>query len=146
MCYPEDFYDGLVGEYDALFDDWWTAAAWHGDVVAGLLTARGVIPPSPSTNASTRSSPVTTLCPTCSPTPTSSARSEAPHESGYYQTCEIDRGHWRPQPARGWRLSSGESPRGSALLGFVSADAATLADRMASDAERAAAPYKPPSG
>jgi hypothetical protein len=33
--------------------------------------------------------------------------------------------------------------RGSALLGFVSADAATLADRMASDAGRAAAPCKP---
>jgi hypothetical protein len=40
MGHPEDFYAGLAGDYDALFDDWWTAAAWHGDVVAGLLTAR----------------------------------------------------------------------------------------------------------
>jgi SAM-dependent methyltransferase len=41
-----DFYDGLAGEYHALFDDWWTAATWHGDVIAALLAARGVAPPS----------------------------------------------------------------------------------------------------
>jgi SAM-dependent methyltransferase len=46
MADPEDFYDGLAGDYDALFDDWWTAAARHGRVVAALLTARGVVPPS----------------------------------------------------------------------------------------------------
>jgi glycine/sarcosine N-methyltransferase len=41
-----DFYDGLAADYDALFEDWWTAASWHGDVVAALLAARGVVPPS----------------------------------------------------------------------------------------------------
>jgi SAM-dependent methyltransferase len=42
----EQFYDDLAADYHALFEDWWTAAAWHGDVVAALLTARGVVPPS----------------------------------------------------------------------------------------------------
>jgi SAM-dependent methyltransferase len=42
---PRDFYDGLAAGYDALFEDWWTAAQWHGGVVAALLTDRGVRPP-----------------------------------------------------------------------------------------------------
>jgi glycine/sarcosine N-methyltransferase len=46
MAQPRDFYDGLMADYHALFDDWWTAASWHGDVVAALLRARGVVPPS----------------------------------------------------------------------------------------------------
>ena len=46
MSDAEDFYDGLASDYDALFDDWWTAAEWHGRVVAELLSARGVVAPS----------------------------------------------------------------------------------------------------
>jgi glycine/sarcosine N-methyltransferase len=42
---PESFYDGLAEDYHALFDDWWTAAQWHGGVVASVLAARGVAPP-----------------------------------------------------------------------------------------------------
>jgi len=46
MGHPEDFYDGLAADYHTLFDDWWTAAELHGGVIAALLTARGVVPPS----------------------------------------------------------------------------------------------------
>lgn len=46
MAQPGDFYDGLANDYHALFDDWWTAAQWHGGVVAALLAVRGVVPPS----------------------------------------------------------------------------------------------------
>jgi SAM-dependent methyltransferase len=46
MARPRDFYDGLAPDYHALFDDWWTAAEWHGSVIAALLAARGVVPPS----------------------------------------------------------------------------------------------------
>src|SRR5215212_5998659 len=46
MADPRDFYDGLVADYHALFDDWWAAASWHGGVVAALLKARGVVPAS----------------------------------------------------------------------------------------------------
>jgi glycine/sarcosine N-methyltransferase len=43
---PRDFYDDLANDYHALFDDWWTAAQWHGGVIAALLAVRGVAPPS----------------------------------------------------------------------------------------------------
>jgi glycine/sarcosine N-methyltransferase len=39
---PADFYDSLAARYHLLFDDWWAAARWHGDVVARLLGSRGV--------------------------------------------------------------------------------------------------------
>lgn len=45
MADPRDFYDRLAAEYHALFDDWWAAAEWHGQVVASLLTERGIGPP-----------------------------------------------------------------------------------------------------
>jgi len=38
------FYDGLAAGYDALFDDWWTAARRHGHVIDGVLRAVGVVP------------------------------------------------------------------------------------------------------
>src|SRR4051795_4915629 len=42
---PEDFYDALASEYHLLFADWWTAAQWHGEVIARVLADRGVRPP-----------------------------------------------------------------------------------------------------
>jgi len=42
---PEDFYDGLVSEYHFLFEDWWSAALWHGGIIAELLAARGLSAP-----------------------------------------------------------------------------------------------------
>jgi SAM-dependent methyltransferase len=39
---PDEFYDGLVSQYHFLFEDWWSAAVWHGSIVATLLAARGV--------------------------------------------------------------------------------------------------------
>ena len=45
MVGAEQFYDGLAGDYDLLFDDWWSAAQWHGQVVATVLAAQGVLPP-----------------------------------------------------------------------------------------------------
>jgi glycine/sarcosine N-methyltransferase len=44
MGRPEDFYDDLASQYHLLFDDWWQAALEHAEVVARLLTARGVAP------------------------------------------------------------------------------------------------------
>jgi SAM-dependent methyltransferase len=41
----ERFYDELAGDYHLLFADWWAAARVHGEVLAGLLAARGVVPP-----------------------------------------------------------------------------------------------------
>jgi len=41
----ERFYDALAGDYHLLFADWWPAARWHGEVIAGVLAARGVTPP-----------------------------------------------------------------------------------------------------
>lgn len=42
MDTPAGFYDALTPDYDLLFDDWWSAARWHGEVIADLLTARGI--------------------------------------------------------------------------------------------------------
>ena len=39
---PDEFYDGLVSQYHFLFEDWWSAAVWHSEIVATLLAARGV--------------------------------------------------------------------------------------------------------
>lgn len=41
----EEFYDALAPEYDLLFGDWWAAARWQGDVIAGVLSSQGVRPP-----------------------------------------------------------------------------------------------------
>lgn len=41
----EDFYDGLAEEYHLLFEDWWEAAVWHGDVIAAELGRARVVPP-----------------------------------------------------------------------------------------------------
>ena len=45
MVGAEEFYDGLASEYHCLFPDWWSAALWHGSVIAALLAAEGVQPP-----------------------------------------------------------------------------------------------------
>ena len=42
MDTPASFYDALAPDYHLLFDDWWSAAKWHGGVIADLLTARGI--------------------------------------------------------------------------------------------------------
>jgi glycine/sarcosine N-methyltransferase len=42
---PEAFYDALALDYHLLFADWWTAAQWHGEVIARVLADRGVRPP-----------------------------------------------------------------------------------------------------
>jgi SAM-dependent methyltransferase len=42
MATPEQFYDALASEYHLLFDDWWSAAQWHGQVIAGILAQRGI--------------------------------------------------------------------------------------------------------
>lgn len=34
---PEEFYDALASEYHLLFDDWWSAAQWHGQVISRVL-------------------------------------------------------------------------------------------------------------
>jgi SAM-dependent methyltransferase len=39
---PEQFYDALASEYHVLFDDWWSAAKWHGQVIAGILAMHGL--------------------------------------------------------------------------------------------------------
>ncbi|WP_330188183.1 class I SAM-dependent methyltransferase [Pseudarthrobacter sp. J75] len=39
---PEQFYDALASEYHLLFDDWWSAAQWHGRVIAGILVQQGL--------------------------------------------------------------------------------------------------------
>ena len=41
MVTPAEFYDALASEYHLLFSDWWSAAEWHGRVVADILAARG---------------------------------------------------------------------------------------------------------
>jgi glycine/sarcosine N-methyltransferase len=41
---PRAFYDALAADYDALFDDWWTAARWHASVVDRMLQTHGVAP------------------------------------------------------------------------------------------------------
>ena len=42
MDTPTKFYDALAPDYHLLFDDWWSAAQWHGGVIADLLAARGI--------------------------------------------------------------------------------------------------------
>ena len=42
MDTPARFYDALAPDYHLLFDDWWSAAQWHGGVIANLLAARGI--------------------------------------------------------------------------------------------------------
>ncbi len=42
---PRAFYDALAPNYDALFDDWWTAAQRHGVVVRSELERCGVSVP-----------------------------------------------------------------------------------------------------
>lgn len=42
MATPEQFYDALASEYHLLFGDWWSAAQWHGRVIAGILARRGI--------------------------------------------------------------------------------------------------------
>ncbi len=38
---PAKFYDALASHYHLLFGDWWAAAQWHGEVIAGVLASRG---------------------------------------------------------------------------------------------------------
>lgn len=42
MDTPAEFYEALALDYHLLFDDWWSAAQWHGGVIADLLRARGI--------------------------------------------------------------------------------------------------------
>ena len=42
MDTPVRFYDALAPDYHLLFDDWWSAAQWHGEVIADLLATRGI--------------------------------------------------------------------------------------------------------
>lgn len=42
MANPEQFYDALASEYHLLFAHWWSAAQWHGRVIAGILAERGI--------------------------------------------------------------------------------------------------------
>ncbi|WP_197497045.1 class I SAM-dependent methyltransferase [Arthrobacter sp. B6] len=42
MASPEQFYDDLASEYHLLFADWWSAALWHGRVIADILAQRGI--------------------------------------------------------------------------------------------------------
>ena len=42
MDTPARFYVALAPDYHLLFDDWWSAAQWHGAAIADLLAARGV--------------------------------------------------------------------------------------------------------
>jgi SAM-dependent methyltransferase len=39
---PAEFYDALAFEYHLLFGDWWSAAQWHGEVIADVLATRGI--------------------------------------------------------------------------------------------------------
>jgi SAM-dependent methyltransferase len=41
---PVAFYDGLAADYDALYDDWWTAAKWHARIVDKVLQKAGASP------------------------------------------------------------------------------------------------------
>ena len=38
----QEFYDALAERYHLLFEDWWSAAERHGEVVAAVLSSRGV--------------------------------------------------------------------------------------------------------
>lgn len=40
----EDFYNGLAGDYHLLFQDWWEAALWHGEIIGRLLLTLEVPP------------------------------------------------------------------------------------------------------
>ena len=42
MDTPAEFYDALAPDYHLLFDDWWSAAQWHGGVIADLLEGQGI--------------------------------------------------------------------------------------------------------
>lgn len=42
MATPEQFYDALAPEYHRLFAHWWSAAQWHGRVIADILGERGM--------------------------------------------------------------------------------------------------------
>ena len=42
MVTPAEFYDALAFEYHLLFGDWWSAAQWHGEVIADVLATRGI--------------------------------------------------------------------------------------------------------
>lgn len=42
MATPADFYDSLAPRYHFLFEDWWTAAQRHGEVISAVLSSRGV--------------------------------------------------------------------------------------------------------
>ena len=42
MATPEQFYNALASEYCLLFGDWWSAAQWHGRVIAGILARRRI--------------------------------------------------------------------------------------------------------
>jgi hypothetical protein len=42
MATPAEFYDALAFEYHLLFGDWWSAAQWHGEVIADVLAMRGI--------------------------------------------------------------------------------------------------------
>ena len=39
---PAAFYDGLAGEYHAIYDDWWAGAQWHAGIVDKVLQSAGV--------------------------------------------------------------------------------------------------------
>lgn len=42
MATTSDFYNALAGRYHLLFEDWWSAAQRHGEVIAAALSARGL--------------------------------------------------------------------------------------------------------
>ena len=39
---PAAFYDGLAGDYDAIYDDWWAGAQWHAGIVDAVLQSAGI--------------------------------------------------------------------------------------------------------
>jgi glycine/sarcosine N-methyltransferase len=39
---PAAFYDGLAGEYHAIYDDWWAGAKWHAGIVDAILQSAGI--------------------------------------------------------------------------------------------------------
>ncbi len=42
MATASHFYDALAPRYHLLFEDWWSAAEQHGEVIAAALSARGL--------------------------------------------------------------------------------------------------------
>ncbi|MFI7481916.1 class I SAM-dependent methyltransferase [Kocuria sp. M1R5S2] len=42
MDTPAEFYDALASEYHLLFGHWWSAAQWHGRVIADIVAQRGI--------------------------------------------------------------------------------------------------------